>query len=190
MGGARRLALVLGLTVLVAVGGCGGGDDSTTGSGGKGQAQRLYPWLEGPTREFLVPGGDNIVQTYGREASKAEREQASRVIAAWMRARAAEDWKKACSYMSASYRRNITVDANGVTDGRVKSCPEALAYFGPEASGDGKNNLTGPIDSFRVEEGLGFAQYHGNDGRDWVVPMNRENGKWKVSTATPIDRMK
>ncbi len=177
------------LLAAVAVG-CGGGGDSTTGSEDK-EVSRPYPWVKGPSREFLVPEGDNVVQAYGREATKAEREQASRVIEAWMRARAAKDWEEDCRYMSRAYRRALVQeDAFHVTDGRVKNCPEALAYFGPEASGDGKNTMTGPIDSLRVEGGQGYAQYHGNDGRDWIVPMDRENGAWKVATASPIDRMK
>jgi hypothetical protein len=189
MGGVRRGVLVIGLSLLVAAGGCGGGSDSTTGS--DDEASRPYPWVKGPSREFLVPKGDNVVQTYGREATKAEREQASRVITAWMRARAAKDWVNDCRQMSASYRRTLVQeDAFHVSNGKVTNCPEALAYFGPEASGDGKNTLTGPIDSLRIEAGFGYAQYHGSDGRDWIVPMNKEKGKWKVSIAAPIDRMK
>ncbi len=181
---------MLGLTLLMLLlAGCGSGGDATTGSG-EGEDARYYPWLKGPTREFLVPEGDNVVQTFGDEATAAEREQASRVIHAWMKARAAKDWEKDCSYMSRIYRRILTVDAHGVTDGKVKSCPEALAYFGSAASGNFVNNLAGPIDSLRVKGKQGFAQYHGNDGRDWVVPMDKENGKWKVRTAAPIDRMK
>jgi hypothetical protein len=192
MGGVRRRASILGLLLLlVMVVGCGGGGEETTSADAGDKDSRPYPWLKGPTREFLVPvGGDNVVQTFGREATAAEREQASQVIHAWMKARAAKDWEKDCSYMSRIYRRILTVDAHGVTDGKVKSCPEALAYFGPAASGDFVNNLDGPIDSLRVQGKQGFAQYHGNDGRDWVVPMDKEDGKWLVRIAAPIDRMK
>jgi hypothetical protein len=187
-----RSACALALLVVV-LSGCGGG------SGGSTEAAEtkppLYPWLKGPTRQFLEPGGDNIVQTFGREGTKAEREQASETIEAWMRARAVQDWKKDCSYFSRAYRKNITEDAHGVTQGRVKNCPQALAYFKHKASGDYVNNLDGPIDSLRVgiyKEQLnqGYAQYHGNDGRDWIVPVNRDNGQWKVSIAAPIERNK
>jgi len=193
MGGVRRHALIFGLLLVAVVVGCGGGSDGTTSSDAGGKDSRPYPWLKGPTREFLVPvGGDNVVQTFGREASVAERKQASKVVSAWMKARAAKDWEKDCSYMSRIYRRILTVDAHGVTDGKVKSCPEALAYFGPAASGNFVNTFagTGLIDSLRIQGKQGFAQYHGNNGRDWVVPMDKENGKWMVRTAAPIDRMK
>lgn len=179
--------------LLVALSGCG------SGSGGSTEAaetqSRPYPWIKGPTREFLEPGGDNAIQTFGREGTKAEREQASEVIEAWMRARAVQDWKKDCSYFGQGYDTNITDDAHGVTHGKVKNCPQALAYFKHEASGDYVNNLDGPIDSLRVgifkgQLNQGWAQYHGNDGRDWIVPVEKENGRWMVGIASPIERNK
>ena len=177
--------------MILALGGCGasGGDPS----GPSSTRAAFYPWVKGPTREFLEPGGDNAIQTFGREGTKAEREQASEVIEAWMRARAVQDWKKDCSYFSKAYDTNITDDAHGVTHGTVKNCPQALAYFKHEASGDYVNNLSGPIDSLRVgifkgQLNQGWAQYHGNDGKDWIVPMNKDNGQWKVSLAAPVNR--
>lgn len=194
MGGGliSRSACALALLVVV-LSGCGSGSSGTT-EAAETEAP-IYPWIKGPTREFLEPGGDNVIQTFGREGTRAEREQASETIEAWMRARAVQDWKKDCSYFSRSYRKTITEDAHGVTHGKVKNCPQALAYFKHEASGDYVNNLHGPIDSLRVgvfkgQLNQGWAQYHGNDGKDWILPMNRDNGRWKVSIASPIDREK
>lgn len=187
MGGARRFALLVGLAVSLASVGCGGGSDG----GGQTTAERPYPWLKGPSREFLVPGGDNAVQTYGREATKAEREQATRIIEAYMRARAARDFETECRYFSSRYINNLVArDATIVTKGKVTTCPGALDYFGANASGDFKNTLDGPIVSLRIKEGHGWAQYHGSDGRDWVVPVDKEDGKWLVSLAAPIERNK
>jgi hypothetical protein len=189
MGGLVRLCLGLVVVAAVAlVSGCGDGGSSTVAETSP-QQERLYPWLKGPTREFLVRNGDNAVQTFGREATKAEREQASHVIHAWMKARAAQDWKKDCSYFSKQYIHSlIATDAVNVSHGKVKNCPQGLAYFGHSASGSYKNNLTGPIDSLRVSEGRGYAQYHGNDGHDWVIALDRENGKWWIGIAGPIGR--
>lgn len=188
MGGIVKLgaASVLSLAV-IAVAGCGGSGDSTDVSSTQAA---FYPWIKGPTRQFLVRGGDNIVQTFGREATAAERKQASTVIAAWMRARAAQDWPKDCSYLSKGYRKTITEDAHGVSNGKVETCPQALAYFGHRASGDYVDNLSGPIDSLRIGEGHGYAQYHGNDGKDWIIAVDRDSGRWKVAVATPLDRNK
>jgi hypothetical protein len=188
MGEIRKLLLLLLVCGSMVVGGCGGGEATGEGETSANQ-ERLYPGLEGPTRQFLIRGGDNAVQTFGREATKAEREQASAVIQGWMKARAAQNWAKDCSYFSRQYIRLLVAeDAAKVTKGKVKNCPQALAYFGHEASGSYENNLSGPIDSLRVSEGLGYAQYHGNDGHDWVISMNREKGRWLVAIAAPIGR--
>ena len=183
------LALGLLMAALL-LAGCGGGGDSTSTA----SKEKTVDWSEyppGPTRQFVVPGGDNAVQTFGREATPAERKQAAAIIGAWMRARAVQDWAKDCSYFGRGYSKNITTDAHGVTNGRVKSCPEALAYFKHEASGDYVNNFKGTtVASLRIGEGHGYAQYHGTDGKDWIVPVERNDGEWKVSIATPIDRLK
>jgi hypothetical protein len=182
-----KLALAaLALALAAAVVGCGGSDSNAADTVAK--EPPLYPWLKGPSREFLIRGGDNLIQTYGREGTPAEREEASRVVHSWMLARARQDWKKDCSYFSHVYSKTLTADAHRVTHGRVKSCPQALAYFKHEASGSYRNNLEGPIVSLRVEGRGGYAQYHGNDGHDWIVPMTKEDGHWWVSTATPIGR--
>lgn len=173
------------LALMIAAAGCGSGSGNETTAG----KDVFYPWVKGPAREFLVRGGDNFVQYFGHEATPAEREAASQVIHGWMRARSAEDWAADCRYLSRGYRRSLVADAHAVTDGKVTNCPAALAYFGESASGDGKNTLTGPIDSLRVKKHRGYAQWHGPE-RDWILPVIQLNGKWTIVTAAPIDRNK
>jgi hypothetical protein len=191
------MRVLLGFALLLATAaalGCGNGDSTAADTAGK---ERIYPWLKGPSREFLVPGGDNVVQTFGEEGTPRERAEATAVIAAWLRARAAKDWKKDCSYFSIGSARELTADAHHVTNGKVKSCPEALAYFKGNASGNFVDTLSGSIDSLRVGEAgevkgqkIAYAQYHGNDGKDWVVPLEWEGGGWKVTKASPINRLR
>ncbi|MDQ3724336.1 MAG: hypothetical protein M3335_00355 [Actinomycetota bacterium] len=179
------------LLLLVIGAGCGGGGDSTTDSASDDQASRPYPWLKGPSREFLVPEGDNVVQTYGREAPEAEREEVSRTIEAWMKARAAGQRAVECKYLDPNNVESTVKAASFQEQRKVTSCGEGLSvlsrngYRGPPA-----NNMTGPIDSLRIGEGRGYAQYHGNDGRDWIVPVRKVDGEWKISSLDPIDRMK
>lgn len=189
-------ALVTLALAIVAIG-CGGDSSTGAGVGETTDEGRLYPWVTGKAREFIVPGGDNLVQTFGREATAAEREEASRVIHAWMKARVAEDWVTDCGYLSRDYKGYLIEDAHGVTEGRVETCPGALEYFGDYASGSSGNTLTGPIDSLRIKtpdetenEWEAFAQWHGPHGRDWVLPLEREEGTWKVGIAGPFDRLK
>jgi hypothetical protein len=188
MGGRFCLILVLGALVAAAVG-CGGGG-STAGSAAAdthaAKEPEPYPLLKGPAREFILPKATPAAVSFGREASAPEREQANHVIHAWMRARAAKDFVVECRYFSKKYIKALVVkDAQIITRGRVRTCPGALAYFGPMASGDFANNLTGPIDSLRVGEGHGYALYHGRDGNDWFLGVDREDGKWWVAIAAP-----
>lgn len=180
--------LLVPLALLAA--GCGSDGGQAGQAAGTEVAVDWSSYPPGPTREFIVPYGDNAVQEYGREATAAEREQASRTIAAWMRARAAQDWKRDCSYFSRGYRHSlVATDAVNASGGKVKNCAQALAYFGHQASGSYKNNFDGLIASLRVGKDHGYAQYHGDDGHDWIVPVEWEGGKWWVANATPIDRM-
>ncbi|HET9196966.1 MAG TPA: hypothetical protein VFN92_01760 [Solirubrobacterales bacterium] len=167
--------------------GCGGGS-STSSDTTEGEPQRLYPRVHGPSREFLIPGGDNLVQFFGHEATPAEREEASRVIHIWMRARVAKDWVKDCKYLSRFYKRVLLKDVRGVTNGKVTTCPGALEYFGENASGKLVNTLTGPIDSLRLRGLRGYAQYHGPNEIDWILPVRIEGGKFWVDIAGPIER--
>lgn len=197
--------LIAGVLVLasIAAAGCGGGSASTSDSkeGAKEEKVDWSMYPPGPTRQFIVPGKDNAVQTFGWEATAAERKQATALIAPWMRARTAKDFSKDCSYFSRGYAKEITEDAHTVSPdkekvnsyvaGGQKSCAEALAYFGEEASGDFRNTFgDGPVVSLRIDTTHGYAQYHGNDGLDYVVPVAKENGEWRISNATPIERFK
>jgi hypothetical protein len=197
MGERRGVAVLVMLSLTIVAIGCGG--DSSTGAGVAETAaeERKYPWVTGAAREFLVPGGDNLVQSFGEEGTAAEREAASKVVHAWMKARVAEDWATDCRYLSRPYVKTLLWDVRGVTNGRVRTCPAALEYFGDAASGTSGNTLTGPIDSLRVKgpeetetEWEAWAQWHGPGGRDWVLPLRREEGSWKVGNAGPIDRLK
>jgi hypothetical protein len=188
MGKVERLAGgSLLLVAIVVAFGCGG--NGATGTSSAETAERPYPNIEGKAREFLIPGGDNTVQVFGEEATTGEREAASKVIHLWMKARVAEDWPADCRYLSRAYSKTLVKDAHEVTEGKVTTCPEALDYFGPNASGTSGNTLTGSIDSLRVKAPRAYAQWHGPD-EDWVLPVRLEDEQWKVESASPIERTK
>jgi hypothetical protein len=186
MGKAGTLVAGLMVALVVLTAGCGSGSSTDESAS---EPDRIYPWVHGTTREFLIDGGDNAVQTFGSEASDAEREEASRVIQVWMRARVAEDWKTDCQYLSALYVQLLVKDAKQVTQGKVTNCIQALEYFGDDASGTSGNTLMGPIDSLLVRGKRAYAQWHGPE-EDWVLPMRRESGQWRVDIAGPVARTK
>jgi hypothetical protein len=178
--------LTLALATLAMVPGCG-----ADGEGETSASTEKIDYPEGPTREFFVPGGDNLVQLYGHEASSAERERASRVVEAWMRARAAGDWEKVCRYFSAETASYALRTATAVTGRRkVGGCAKSIAVVFKRTDRTRTNTMTGPIDSLRIGQGRGYAQYHGNDGRDWIVPVTRERNGWRVAIFDPADRLK
>jgi len=187
---AQKRVVVVWIVVVAAAsaGGCG---SSATNSEESSVPTEKIVYPRGPTRQFFVAGGDNAVQTMGHEATAAERKQATTIISAWMRARATKNWAKDCSYFSAVYLHQLIKTAKWSTEGRVKSCPEAIVYLKSQISRYNANNFeSGPVVSLRIEDGHGFAQYHGTDGKDWVVPVERESGRWTVAFASPIDRNK
>ncbi|HEX3040915.1 MAG TPA: hypothetical protein VHP56_02345 [Solirubrobacterales bacterium] len=185
------------LVLAVAVVGCGGGSSTAASTGETAGDDQPFPNVQGVAREFLLPGGDNLVQTFGEEASATEREKASKVVHVWMKARVAEDWAADCKYLAEEYVRELVWDALGVSHEKVTNCHEALAFFGTASSGTSGNTLTGPIDSLRVRatkvgntEEEAYAQWHGPKGIDWVLPMRKELGGWRIYSASPLERTK
>lgn len=195
--GQRAIWTLVVLGLLGGMIGCGGDTGTSADVAETVSEKREYPWVTGAAREFLVPGGDNLIQSFGEEGSAAEREEASKVIHAWMKARVAEDWVADCRHLSRKYIKALVWgDANQVSEGKVKTCPQALEYFGDAASGTSGNTLTGPIDSLRIKgpedtetEWEAWAQWHGPT-KDWVLPLERQGGTWKISNASPLDRLK
>lgn len=183
--------MTLGVVALLGFAGCGSGSSDGSGStAAAAKQERIYPNVHGPTREFLIRDGDNIVQMFGYEATPAQRQAVTKLLRAWMRARAASAWAKDCSYFHRTYIHELVKDAHGVSEGKVDNCAQALAYFGHQASGNLKNTFEGErVVSLRLEGPRGYAQYHGNDGRhDWIVPVRMEGAQWKVANATPLGR--
>ncbi|MGN6587352.1 MAG: triose-phosphate isomerase [Solirubrobacterales bacterium] len=179
---------LLAVCALFVFASCGGG--STTSA----SKEKTVDWSEyppGPTRQFIVPGGDNIVQTFGREATPAEREKVSKSVQAWLHARAARNWAKDCRYLVGSSVKSAESAASYMAQHKVSGCAAALgvmAVKGQKVSR--KYNMAGGVVSLRLGEGHGYAQYHGNDGKDWIVPVTREAGEWKIAAFDPLDRMK
>lgn len=183
----RWLALTL-FVALVAGAAIGCGEGGSTG-GTETAEDPLAGAPPGPTREFIVPGGDNVIQIYGREASASERKQTSAVVEAWLRARVAGEWARACSLLDEKTAAYAQRAASSVTEGHLTSCPKAFAILTRQA-GPARDNIEGGVASLRVDSGLGFAQYHGKEGRDWILAVHREDGSWKVANLYPVDRLK
>lgn len=165
--------------------GCAGGSSTAADSASNGQEPVR---VSGPTREFIIPGGDNTIQYFGREGTPSEREEASMVVISWDKARAERNWTADCRHLSHAYIDTVVTDAKATSKGKATNCVQALAFFGSIASGGSTPTTTGPIDSLRVSEGTGYAQYHGRKGVDWIVPLKKEEGEWRVAVTAPVNR--
>lgn len=190
---APALALIaVGLVAMVAAGCGGGGSESSSGSttsnSDKTDAQSNTPSSNAasedsssePSREFLGNGPNGKLAKIGKEASAEERETASRVLEKSLDARAAGDWTTQCSTLAASAVKQLE-QAVAVL-GSPPGCAQSLEVeAGPIPAPARANTMTGPIDAFRINQGFnGFAFYHGTKGRDFVIPLIKQGGEWKV----------
>lgn len=140
-----------------------------------------------PSREFLGSGQNGRLATIGKESGDTERQAASRALEEFLKAGEAGDWATQCSLLAASSKEQIEKAAQPLGD---VDCPAALKSQAERAPASARaNTMTGPIDAFRINQGLnGFAFYHGTGARDYVIPMIDQDG-WKVVAlrAEPIE---
>jgi hypothetical protein len=180
------LAVVLLLALAGEASGCGSG-----GSTSEAETPRnpLAGYPKGPTRQFIAPGGDNAVQEFGREAAAAERKQVSKTVEAWLRARVIDEWARACSYMYKKLTAYAIVTGSEVSGKHLTTCAEGLAALTRNAETP-RDPIKGGVASLRIKAGQGYAQYHGKEGRDWILSVQREDGTWKIANLYPLERFK
>lgn len=162
--------------VLAAIGaGCGSGSSDSSSS----TAPPSEPaGSTAPSAEFTGKVGNNRPGSFGRVASDAERESASKVLEKSLKARAAGDWAAQCATLTAVKKAQMEIYA-----APGGGCPSGLKVEGePFAAtkADRVNTMTGPIAVLRVEGKLGFALYHGKKHQDYAMFMKKEGGEWKV----------
>jgi hypothetical protein len=181
----RRLVapLVLALLLGISAAGCGSGDATAPAKPKNPFAG--YP--KGPTRQFIIPGADNAVQEFGHEGSVAERRDVSALVEAWLRARVRGEWGRACAYMEKHLNSYAVVTGSEVSGKHLTSCARGLAALTHKAEKP-RYNIRGGVASFRVKGPQGYAQYHGTDGEDWILSVQRQAGRWRVANLYPLER--
>ena len=138
----------------------------------------------GRAAPFLVPQGDNSVPTFGSEASASERAGAEATLKAYLQARARADWAAACRQLAASTRAGYEKLAASSPKAKAGGCPVVLAALSKGA--DLSDPLTGHLLSLRVHGANAFALFYGPGHRQYIVPMNREGGAWRLTQTAPI----
>jgi hypothetical protein len=190
----RRMILMLASLMLCAavVSGCGSGSAASSPSTQKTDATLTESKTNEGNRagaaEFRVPGGNkqevNRIIAGSREASAEEIEAASTVLEKSLEARADHDWATQCRTLSANMEK--VVEENGIVVAADQSCAENLGAAGKKASSEAlADTMEGAIGALRlIGGGQAFAFYHGVQGKDYLIPMEREGSEWKVGALT------
>ena len=156
--------------------GCGGSRSAESGSG--------------IVAEFRVPGGPkqevNRIIAGSREASAEEREAASRALEESLDARADGDWAGQCKTL-AKKLVEIAEENGSPFPGAHTNCAKNLEKAAEEAPPAVlANRMNGPIAALRlVGSRQAFAFFHGVGGKDYLIPMEEEDGEWVVDSLAP-----
>jgi hypothetical protein len=129
-------------------------------------------------------GGDNSIQEYGVEGPSAERVEAARVLQAYLDARLAGDWARACSYLAAPTKKQLLqFGKQAQRDGSESlGCAGVMRAF---TQGLPRSALRSAAEirvlSMRVEAEQAFLIYRDGKGVPSAIPMAREGGGWRVA---------
>lgn len=176
---AAFLVVLLGLALLA--GGCGGGGSSSPSSTSSTQKTAAGPE---PNAKFKTSkAGQELVQ-FGKEGSLTEWEAANAVVVKNLKAREAGNWAEQCETLDQVGIEQIEGAKNH------KDCPAKLKAIGEPLSTTKEirvDTLSGSIAVLRVKGNRGYALYHGNDGQDHAMPLEKEDGAWRVSSLKTIN---
>jgi hypothetical protein len=166
------LLYLVGVGVLAA--GCGGSSDpSSTVATSASHAP-----------EFLRPKGkNNKFVKFGTEADDVTRHAATVVLGNNMKFRAAGNFADQCATLS-STGLNEAISFPGAKNAAAV-CPHLLRKLAEPLKGTEQiraDTFKGEIDALRIKGHQAYAFYHGNDGKDHLMPMTEEGGAWKVSS--------
>jgi hypothetical protein len=169
-------AIAAAVLLMLTVAGCGDGAGEGTGP----TTSKAAPGV--PTSK----GGDNSIQTYGREAGSPERARAAVLVRAYLEARAAEDWEKACSYLAARQRRELELLAGRSLQLAHPSCAAAEASLVTPGSKPAlRAEARIHVLSLRLDGSHAFLIYKRPDERFYATALSREGGRWKVFSVAP-----
>jgi hypothetical protein len=139
----------------------------------------------GKAAPFLVKEGDNSIPTYGSEASARMRTEAERALSRYLQARTAEDWALACSLMSPGLERQLKVLTGG--RGSASDCAPSYAALAQQGSAAAlADPMVGGITALRVQRPHAFALFYGSDKRQYMMPLEDEQGYWVVTQLAPV----
>lgn len=184
-GKSATVVVCLGLLAGALFAGCGGGGGSSSPSSAPSSAPS-----EELSKEFNDPEGVRGIEpvaTFGKESDETERAEASAVLVESFEARQAANFAAQCATLGKRGMEAVFGLGKGNEDpSKCAAGLEKIAKPLSQSKGVRKNTLSGEIAALRVKGDQAFALYHGNDGSDYAVPMEKEDGVWKVGSLITI----
>ena len=136
----------------------------------------------GGSGQFRTKGGDNSIQEFGDESDESELQAAAEVVHGFYVSRAAEEWDKACSYLSKSNIEQLEQLANQAAQSKGADCATVLkAFTRPLPASVEREITTVDAGSLRREGEQGFLIYYGAGHVKYAMPLREEGGSWKVT---------
>ena len=138
-----------------------------------------------------VKGGDNSIQSFGTEGSEDPREQAVSNLLAYLDARLAGEFERACSLASEEFRQQLArLIANAKAKGdaeKPQGCAETLALFTPDKAKAAlrEKSQVDEVLSFRIEGPYAYLIFKGAEGKAMFIAMADDGGEWKVNVPEP-----
>jgi len=139
---------------------------------------------------FETQGADNSIQRFGSEASAADLAKAAAALHAFLDARAAGQWAKACTKMAAGVTEALQRLGRRAKSGRGPTkhggCPQLIEAISAGIPASQRRDLTqAEVGALRTEGAGAFLLYHGAHHTAYFMPMYREGGDWKVAAMSP-----
>jgi hypothetical protein len=174
-----RLLILVALAITAfAVAGCGSSD---SGSSGSSPSAESPPSTESSAAEKPFKGEPKIVK-FGKPAPPSDVEAASKVLAENLEARENADFATQCASLTPAAQGEVV---GSQTPKTAQECPkklEELASPLKQTEEIRTNTFDGVIDELRIKGSNAFALYHGNDGKNWAMPLQLEGKVWKVGS--------
>ena len=164
------LAVAALLCVGLLIAGCGGGS-STTGSSSTAS--------EEASAAFIKKGHVNKLPKFGEEASEEEREEVNVIVVENLKARAAADFVTQCETLNMKGIKEVPKAKNH------QDCAAALKKFAEpfkETEKAREDTLKGSISVLRVKGDKAWLFTTETDGKDYAVPLEKEDGHWRISS--------
>lgn len=162
---------------------CGSGGGSSPSGATTGPGENAASKAE-PSAEFAGKGANGELAKAGEESSAGEREAASTALEEDFEARAAGDWAAQCETLAPVVIKEVEKRATkGIL---VSDCATVLKQAGEKAPKASRENpMPEPLAALRVNGNQAFAFFHGTGSRDYVIPMEKVAGAWKVAALSP-----